>query len=245
MEVHTHSHTPRKKWTHYFWEFLMLFLAVFCGFLAENFREHKIEKERELQFIRTLKEDLAEDTIVLSESSEGLKENVLRMDSLKNFICDPDVKKYGSEMYQLGRRASRGERLVIHDRTIQQMKNSGGFRLIRNEKVSKAIIEYYNQLGFIDMLQSIELDEVNEYRNTAITVFHPLLFDGIVRKDNTIAKPEGNPSLLTYDQAVLFRLAGLVSYLKNTRLAMAKAEGEMNASAKSLIILLNREYHLE
>ncbi|HMK18446.1 MAG TPA: hypothetical protein VK492_09605 [Chitinophagaceae bacterium] len=245
MEVHTHSHTPRKKWTHYFWEFLMLFLAVFCGFLAENFREHKIEKERELQFIRTLKEDLAEDTIVLSESSEGLKENVLRMDSLKNFICDPDVKKYGSEMYQLGRRASRGERLVIHDRTIQQMKNSGGFRLIRNEKVSKAIIEYYNQLGFIDMLQSIELDEVNEYRNTAITVFHPLLFDGIVRKDNTIAKPEGNPSLLTYDQAVLLRLAGLVSYLKNTRLAMAKAEGEMNASAKSLIILLNREYHLE
>ena len=22
MEVHAHSHTPRKKWTHYFWEFL-------------------------------------------------------------------------------------------------------------------------------------------------------------------------------------------------------------------------------
>ena len=37
MEVHSHSHTPRKKClpagkagTHYFWEFLMLFLAVFC-----------------------------------------------------------------------------------------------------------------------------------------------------------------------------------------------------------------------
>ena len=30
MEVHAHSHTARKKWTHYFWEFLMLFLAVFC-----------------------------------------------------------------------------------------------------------------------------------------------------------------------------------------------------------------------
>ena len=36
MEVHAHTHTPpasggtgRKKWTHYFWEFLMLFLAVF------------------------------------------------------------------------------------------------------------------------------------------------------------------------------------------------------------------------
>ena len=34
MEVHHHSHPStssghRKKWTHYFWEFLMLFLAVF------------------------------------------------------------------------------------------------------------------------------------------------------------------------------------------------------------------------
>ena len=29
MEVHAHPHTPRKKWTHYFWEFLMLFRAVF------------------------------------------------------------------------------------------------------------------------------------------------------------------------------------------------------------------------
>jgi hypothetical protein len=33
MEVHAHTHTPdpdshrgRKKWIHYFWEFLMLFL---------------------------------------------------------------------------------------------------------------------------------------------------------------------------------------------------------------------------
>ena len=41
MEVHSHTHSPRKKWTHYFWEFLMLFLAVFCGFLAENIWDYK------------------------------------------------------------------------------------------------------------------------------------------------------------------------------------------------------------
>ncbi len=44
MEVHAHTHTARKKWTDYFWEFLMLFLAVFCGFLAEYQLEHKIER---------------------------------------------------------------------------------------------------------------------------------------------------------------------------------------------------------
>ena len=57
MEVHHHSHTQRKKWTHYFWEFLMLFLAVFCGFLAEYKLEHVIEQKREKQFIKSLIED--------------------------------------------------------------------------------------------------------------------------------------------------------------------------------------------
>ena len=52
MEVHHHAHlasgethTSRKKWTHYLWEFLMLFLAVFCGFLAENQREMMKRKQ--------------------------------------------------------------------------------------------------------------------------------------------------------------------------------------------------------
>jgi hypothetical protein len=36
MEVHHHGHVHAdKKWKEYFFQFLMLFLAVFCGFLAE------------------------------------------------------------------------------------------------------------------------------------------------------------------------------------------------------------------
>jgi hypothetical protein len=45
MEVHHHSHHP-KKWKEYITEFLMLFLAVSLGFMAENIREHQIEKHR-------------------------------------------------------------------------------------------------------------------------------------------------------------------------------------------------------
>ena len=41
--------TNKKNWKSYFKDFFMLFLAVFCGFLAENYREslsaQKIEKE--------------------------------------------------------------------------------------------------------------------------------------------------------------------------------------------------------
>ena len=43
MEVHKHPHhiTHKKKWGEYLLEFLMLFLAVFLGFVAENIREEK------------------------------------------------------------------------------------------------------------------------------------------------------------------------------------------------------------
>jgi len=49
MEVHHHTHAGhgKKSWRSYFWEFLMLFLAVFCGFLAEYELEHVIERQRE------------------------------------------------------------------------------------------------------------------------------------------------------------------------------------------------------
>jgi hypothetical protein len=62
MEVHAHTHTERKKWTHYFWEFFMLFLAVTLGFFVENQREHLVEQQREKQFIRSLFNDIKADT---------------------------------------------------------------------------------------------------------------------------------------------------------------------------------------
>jgi hypothetical protein len=90
-------------------------------------------------------------------------------------------------------------RLALNDFTIQQMKGSGGFRLIRDQKVSKAIIEYYNRIVFINYLHDIEANEAEEYRKMAIDIFHPVVFNSIVMPDNTIIRPVNNPFLLTYE----------------------------------------------
>ena len=79
MEVHHHSHTPsgkdghhgRKKWSHYFWEFLMLFLAVFAGFLAEYKLEHVIEHQREKEYAKSLYDELYADSIVFDKKIKG------------------------------------------------------------------------------------------------------------------------------------------------------------------------------
>jgi hypothetical protein len=245
MEVHAHTHTPRKKWTHYFWEFLMLFLAVFCGFLAEYQLEHKIEKDREKQYIHNLIKDLEQDTTALAEDINALLAHLERNDTLMKLLSDQHVKDHGSDLYYFARRASRSVRVAIHDATIQQMRNSGGFRLIRNQKVSRAIIEYYNRLIFIAYLHDIEHSETNEYRKMAIDVFHPTVFNSIVTANNEVARPPGNPSLLTYDAKILLRLAGMVGYITNTKLGLSKAETGMIQAARELILLIKKEYYIK
>src|SRR5512138_2766177 len=84
MEVHHHSHTERKKWTHYIWEFLMLFLAVFCGFLAENFREHQVEKNRASQYIRSFYEDLKNDTTRINNLLAFDEETIMALKTMYN-----------------------------------------------------------------------------------------------------------------------------------------------------------------
>src|SRR5215510_3689684 len=88
MEVHHHSHTARKKWTHYFWEFIMLFLAVFCGFLAEYQLEHVIEKQREKQFMRSMVEDLEKDIVLLNTEVKLVEQQYQELDSLTGIIYE-------------------------------------------------------------------------------------------------------------------------------------------------------------
>src|SRR6478609_1394706 len=94
MEVHHHSHSERKKWQHYLWEFLMLFLAVFCGFLAENFREHQVERQREREYMRSLVKDLQRDTAFLNTGFPRKEERVRAIDSVfLYFETHPDSKE--------------------------------------------------------------------------------------------------------------------------------------------------------
>ena len=99
MEVHAHTHTARKKWTHYFWEFLMLFLAVFCGFLAEYQLEHLIEHQREKEYMRTMLEDLKSDSAMF-ETNIGLRTSRIKMiDSLVTLLSFTSIDKSGNDIY--------------------------------------------------------------------------------------------------------------------------------------------------
>ena len=54
MEVHAHSHTPRKKWTSLFLGVPYVFPCRVLGFFVENQREHYVEHQREKQYAQNL-----------------------------------------------------------------------------------------------------------------------------------------------------------------------------------------------
>jgi hypothetical protein len=142
MEVHAHTHTPRKKWTHYLWEFLMLFLAVFCGFLAENQREHYVEHLREKQYIRSLISDVKTDTVNIAKMLPWYIRIQKACDTvLNNFeaFSKAFTEITGRNFYII---TSGFPDFIYTDRTIQQLKNSGGMRLIRNTGATDSIIDY-------------------------------------------------------------------------------------------------------
>ena len=145
MEVHQHTHTPRKKWTHYFWEFLMLFLAVFCGFLAEYQLEHMIEHQREKQFMKSMVEDLEKDKTLLGTELGRVIQQYKGLDSLTVIIYGGNLSEpYVDKMYELQRRFLRPISVRLINRTELQLKNAGGMRLIRNREVADSIIKYWS-----------------------------------------------------------------------------------------------------
>ena len=247
MEIHAHTHTPRKKWTHYFWEFLMLFLAVTLGFFVENQREHFIEHQREKQFIKSIIVDLSQDTVAINHLIADFEHKGKDLDSLMILLNAPDIKEKGASIYLKGRSAPRMEYFAPIDRTILQMENSGGFRLIRNDSASASILNYYASINFLELLKSINSQQAETYRNMTIDIFDPMIFEWMVtnKVNDIIVMPEGNPQLLTYDRKQLTRLTGAIHYFNSTRRALGIAYLNQKQAALNLISLLKKEYHLK
>lgn len=145
MEVHHHAHHDhgKKNWKSYFWEFLMLFLAVFCGFLAEYQLEHVIEKDREKQYVKGLIQNLQADTANINRTLLSNQRKQAAWDSLltlagENLATSSNTSRFYSYFLQ-------GTFIPTFrptNATIVQLKNSGNLRLISKKEVVDSILRY-------------------------------------------------------------------------------------------------------
>ncbi len=245
MEVHPHSHTSRKKWTHYFWEFLMLFLAVFCGFLAEYQLEHKIERDREKVYMSSMLEDLKSDSTQLSANSLSRIRRVEMIDSLIFLLSSADYTAKLNDIYFYGRSLSMNIDFFPNDRTILQLKNSGALRLVHKTSVSNSIMNYDQKMRSLVFLLSQEQLMRLEYRKTAGVVFNGTVFNSMIDNYDMVTKPLNNPPLFNDGAAAINELLNQAQYLKKVDMNQIKKARELNTLATELISLIRKEYRLD
>ena len=249
MEVHHHPHTPRKKWTHYFWEFLMLFLAVFCGFLAENQREHYVEQKREIQFMRSMLEDLKSDTARLSNVIRIRKRRDARLDSLLLIIENGEQRQKGDDMYYFVNAVYRIQKFVSNDRTITQLKNIGGLRIIRKQKVSDSIMFYDRNVRLLYDVELYEEGLIKDYSYQLGKIYNPIVFEQLYENrlsNNFIRKPLNNPQLANDDPELLRDHYARTHYVKHYSVYVTMVGLEpLKLRAEWLIRLIQKEYNLK
>ncbi|MDE3236447.1 MAG: hypothetical protein KGO81_10870 [Bacteroidota bacterium] len=150
MEVH-HAKISKDKAKHfreYLLEGLMIFLAVFMGFIAENIREHISDNSKAKKYLASLYTDIKNDSaqlndiIVLGEKLAKGQDSLLtalKARPLPASSIDTVYQlffKYGSIMPEFN----------ATERTFNQLINTGNFRLIENEQLSDSIVNYYDKV---------------------------------------------------------------------------------------------------
>ena len=143
MEVHHHPHVEKKNFKEYFLEFLMIFLAVTMGFFAENIRENISDREREKEFMKSLIKDIKDDQTIINDEQKIYVQRVGLLDSLVDMLNATSIPANTNDLYYYARLATKSDVFPANTRTIDQMKNAGGFRVIKNDQVAINIMSYY------------------------------------------------------------------------------------------------------
>ena len=245
MEVHHHPKVETKNFKEYLLEFIMIFLAVTLGFFAENIREHLSDNAKEKEYIKSLVQDLEVDQQVLAQNISAIQSGISMMDSMITILDNPSmiVNNTGT-LYYLARLAPRLQPLPINDKTFQQLKNSGNFRLIKSIIASNKIMDYYNQVPLVRLLESINETEFTQYKIVAAKIFNPEIFVGTEGNGNQIVRVSGNPPLRTTDNELLQELAVFAVYMHGTKKGILDTDEKMKRTGSELIDFLLKEYHL-
>lgn len=250
MEVHHHAHDPaaphhKKNWKSYFWEFLMLFLAVFCGFLAESYHTHLVNKGIEKRNIEMMVSALKNDTVQLNRAIFRGNERVKYLDTLLSFQGTPNIDtlvsyRFGDLFFKCGQVSY----FISNDAAFEQMKSSGSIKLIENKSVLDSIYAYNQANTIINANKDyLEKHQSAAVQNSSKFMNYQKVFQ--VKNDPTTFAPDivynGNDKIniileFFNDEAAL-RMVLHRFYIPQL--------SRQNEKATTLIEFLKKEYKLE
>ena len=254
MEVHAHTHTARKKWTHYFWEFLMLFLAVSLGFYAENTREVILHKKEVKTQLNSMLSDLQSDITLFDSVTDRNSYGAQMADSLVELLHS-DITNT-PEIYFAARTVTANlGYYYTNSKSFDQLKSAGLLRYIKNKQLLDSIGGYYVSFQWlanqIDLLR-LKLDEIHK-GNTRLFesyVFQQMMSIKIMSTSlggqrTTINKPAVKPNLLSVDAKDINTVSLNYHYYSATIKFYIRMGNALQSRAKKLIEIIKKEYRFD
>lgn len=245
MEVHHHAHHEGKKsWKSYLFEFFMLFLAVFCGYLAEYQLEKTIEHHREKEFIVSMIEDAMTDTASIHAAIPLNIQRINHADSLAA-ICYhfTGTKEDIDSIYHFTKGCLYRPDLVYPtDRTLFQLKNSGSMRLIRNEKAAKTIIDYDNSGKRLVNQQTYYESYLTNLTSTASQLMN---IGNFFKRTNNSLLSMNSVKYINPDKTKMMEFGNSAVMYRGVFQQYVNRLQEMDRQAVILITTLKKEYDIE
>jgi hypothetical protein len=217
---------------------------VFCGFTAENIREHRIEHKRAKEYARMLKADLINDTL-------QLRSFIAKKDSLEKRFQKLNVVLAGekdsisfSGFYFVKETGFDLSGFVSNEATYSQMKNSGSLRYFKNSLLLA-------KLGFYDAQIRRYRDEYNASINIYGGIGSPYLLQYTISSDRFFKKHPGEDTTKLiksagYDFQSWDEAGRIIKNITNVLTTLNQyTYPDLKKTATDIIALLNEEYHLK
>ena len=247
-QQHLDQFSPKKKWYVYFIDFIMLFVAVTLGFLAENVRDQQTDKNREISYLKNVHEDLLVDInkFELVISSNNLR--LLMLDSLHMEInkVSPDLPS----LYYYIRNLALRTTFESSHLGLDQIKASGGFRLIQNAKIIAGIQDYERRLNSAMKLEEIRERTLEQARFKMAVVFdagtlyqmtkNQSMFKG--EKTVRFKRPAYAAPFVVGDRETFNELINFINLGLNTNIHLNNSFNELKLIAKALDAAIMEEY---
>jgi len=219
----------------------MLFLAVFCGFLAENFREHQAEHKRAKQFAISLFHDLKEDTAALNTAIGLGNRKIKAVDSLTAQIEQPKAKWKDTLIYTYSGVAGRTRPFGHNSGTYEQMKASGSLRYFKQE-----LTDLLNQYDVAAKKAKVREDI---YHNYTANLYNPFVMQIVDLRPVIQIQDGGIPTHpLVFRKTDKETIAVWINYaavVQSTQERVLVEYKNMLEKAKQLLNILENEYHVE
>jgi hypothetical protein len=223
----------------------MLFLAVFCGFLAENFREHLVEKRREKEFMVSLVKDLELDTAQFNRTEKFRQNSLIDIDSLTLFFSTPRSKMVPYKIYTQARSLTGSMYFFQNSGTLDQLKNSGGLRLIHNRSIVDSIEDYDQQIRRIAARDYFETTLATENRQLVGKLFKSEIALKI-RVDTTFSgKHIPADQTIPYNEQYLDEFLNLLMSFQDLIKGNLRVQISTKTKVINLIALIKKEYHFQ